>query len=63
LSKPPLPTGIEYHALVQENVGFYAALLPPGAEHNSVILPAGDHRASDRIKDEAWRFIDASRAG
>jgi predicted esterase len=31
-SKPPLPTGIEYHALVQDKVGFYAVLLPPGYE-------------------------------
>lgn len=31
-SKPPLPIGTEYHALVQEKVGFYAALLPPGYE-------------------------------
>lgn len=31
-SPTPLPKGLEYHALVQQKVGFYAALLPPDYE-------------------------------
>lgn len=30
-----------------------------GVEHTGLVLPAGDHRMSERIKDEARRFIDA----
>jgi predicted esterase len=29
-----------------------------GVEHTGLVLPGGDHRMSDRIKDEARRFID-----
>lgn len=31
-AKLPLPSGLEHHALVQEKVGFYGVLLPPGYE-------------------------------
>jgi predicted esterase len=34
-AKPPLPAGLEQHALAQENVGFYGVLLPPGYEDAS----------------------------
>jgi predicted esterase len=30
-----------------------------GVQHTGIILSGGDHRVSDRIKDEARRFIDA----